>query len=80
MIWVVHVSLEVNVLLQGDVWICMEVMDSSLDKFYQMVYKQGKSIPEDKLTKIAFAVSTSDKVLIYQLFLRTFLVLSLKIL
>lgn len=41
---------------EGDVWICMEVMDMSLDKFYMKVYQNGKSIPEDILGKIAFAV------------------------
>lgn len=42
---------------EGDVWICMEVMDTSLDKFYTKVYKHGKCIGEDILGKIAFAVS-----------------------
>ena len=42
---------------QGDVWICMEVMDTSLDKFYDKVFKLGKTIPEPVLGKIAFAVS-----------------------
>lgn len=42
---------------EGDVWICMEVMDMSLDKFYTKVYKHNRSIPEDILGKIAFAVS-----------------------
>lgn len=41
---------------EGDVWICMEVMDMSLDKFYTKVYKHGRAIPEDILGKIAFAV------------------------
>lgn len=41
---------------EGDVWICMEVMDMSLDKFYANTYKHGRSIPEDILGKIAFAV------------------------
>lgn len=31
-------------------------MDTSLDKFYHKVYSHGKSIPEDILGKIAFAV------------------------
>lgn len=43
--------------LEGDVWICMEVMDTSLDKFYPIVYEKAKeSIPEEVLAKIAFAV------------------------
>jgi mitogen-activated protein kinase kinase 3 len=41
---------------EGDVWICMEVMDTSLDKFYKMIYENGKTIPEDILGKIAVAV------------------------
>ncbi|XP_060521212.1 dual specificity mitogen-activated protein kinase kinase 6 [Cylas formicarius] len=41
---------------EGDVWICMEVMDASLDKFYVKVYRNGRKIPEFVLGKIAFAV------------------------
>jgi len=41
---------------EGDVWICMEVMDTSLDKFYVKVNKAGRTIAEDILGKIAFAV------------------------
>ncbi|KAI0231802.1 Dual specificity mitogen-activated protein kinase kinase 6 [Lamellibrachia satsuma] len=42
---------------EGDVWICMEVMDTSLDKFYKMVYDKEKTvIPEDILGKIANTV------------------------
>ncbi|PSN39599.1 Dual specificity mitogen-activated protein kinase kinase 6 [Blattella germanica] len=41
---------------EGDVWICMEVMDTSLDKFYNKVSNHGRNIPEDILGKIAFAV------------------------
>ncbi|EEC03812.1 dual specificity mitogen-activated protein kinase kinase 6 [Ixodes scapularis] len=41
---------------EGDVWICMEVMDTSLDKFYQKVFAQGKTIPESILGKIAYSV------------------------
>jgi len=42
---------------EGDVWICMEVMDTSLDKFSAKVCHHGRQIPEDILGKIAFAVS-----------------------
>jgi len=42
----------------------MEVMDMSLDKFYKMLYENGKTIPEDILGKIAVAVSTHIKILI----------------
>lgn len=41
---------------QGDVWICMELMDTSLDKFYKKVIEKGKTIPEDILGKITVAV------------------------
>ncbi|XP_046406278.1 dual specificity mitogen-activated protein kinase kinase 6 [Ischnura elegans] len=41
---------------EGDVWICMEVMDTSLDKFYAKVYRNGRQIPEDILGKITHAV------------------------
>lgn len=41
---------------EGDVWICMEVMDASLDKFYNTVFNKGQSIPEDVLGKISYAV------------------------
>lgn len=34
---------------EGDVWICMEVMDTSLDKFYVKAYKHSRKIPEDML-------------------------------
>lgn len=42
---------------EGDVWICMEVMDMSLDKFYTRAYAHNRSIPEDILGKITVAVS-----------------------
>ncbi|TRY80211.1 hypothetical protein DNTS_032302 [Danionella cerebrum] len=37
---------------EGDVWICMELMDTSLDKFYKQVHEKGMTIPEDILGKI----------------------------
>ena len=43
---------------QGDVWICMECMDTSLDKFYKMVYEKEESKISDKiLAYIASCVS-----------------------
>jgi len=45
----------------------MEVMDTSLDKFYKMLYENGKKIPEDILGKIAVAVSTCAAVCSYVL-------------
>jgi len=41
---------------EGDCWICMELMSTSLDKFYRFVYGKKKSrIPEEILGKIAEA-------------------------
>ncbi|XP_011496842.1 PREDICTED: dual specificity mitogen-activated protein kinase kinase 3 isoform X2 [Ceratosolen solmsi marchali] len=52
---------------EGDVWICMEVMDMSLDKFYTKAYKSSCSIPEDILGKISFAVVSALHYLYSQL-------------
>uniref|UniRef100_A0A6Q2YSY9 mitogen-activated protein kinase kinase n=1 Tax=Esox lucius TaxID=8010 RepID=A0A6Q2YSY9_ESOLU len=41
---------------EGDVWICMELMDTSLDKFYKQVIEKGMTIPEDILGKITVAI------------------------
>jgi len=41
---------------EGDVMICMEVMDLSLDKFYKVAKDANKLIPEEILGKIAFSV------------------------
>lgn len=51
---------------EGDVWICMEVMDTSLDKFYPKVYKNNRSIPENILGAITVAVSSLDLLLKFQ--------------
>lgn len=43
---------------EGDCWICMELMDTSLDKFYKFIYeKLQRRIPESILGKITVAVS-----------------------
>jgi len=55
--------------MEGDVWICMEVMDTSLDKFYAKVYKFGRKIPEQILGPITVAVLNI-------LFLLTFSIIS----
>ena len=44
---------------EGDVWICMEVMDTSLDKFYRMCEDLTRPIPELILAKIALAVTSA---------------------
>ncbi|XP_077359143.1 dual specificity mitogen-activated protein kinase kinase 6 isoform X2 [Festucalex cinctus] len=41
---------------EGDVWICMELMDTSLDKFYKKVMEKERTIPEDILGKIAVSI------------------------
>jgi len=41
---------------EGDVWICMEVMDTSVDKFYARAFKNGRTLPESVLVLIAFSV------------------------
>ncbi|XP_075230803.1 dual specificity mitogen-activated protein kinase kinase 4-like isoform X2 [Lycorma delicatula] len=41
---------------EGDCWICMELMDTSLDKFYKYIYeKLQQRIPESILGKITVA-------------------------
>lgn len=41
---------------EGDCWICMELMDTSLDKFYKFICDRlGKRIPEQILGKITVA-------------------------
>ncbi|XP_063971956.1 dual specificity mitogen-activated protein kinase kinase 4 [Diachasmimorpha longicaudata] len=41
---------------EGDCWICMELMDTSLDKFYKFIYERlNKRIPECILGKITVA-------------------------
>lgn len=43
---------------EGDCWICMELMDTSLDKLYKYVYEVlGRRVPESVLGKITVAVS-----------------------
>ena len=43
-------------MVSGDCWICMELMHSSLDKFYKFVYgRLRESIPENVIGKITLA-------------------------
>ncbi|XP_049775161.1 dual specificity mitogen-activated protein kinase kinase 4-like isoform X3 [Schistocerca cancellata] len=45
---------------EGDCWICMELMDTSLDKFYKFIYeKLNQRIPECILGKITVATVTA---------------------
>lgn len=48
------------VFFQGDCWICMELMDTSLDKFYKFIYERlHERLPENMLGKITVAVSVA---------------------
>ncbi|TKR77699.1 hypothetical protein L596_018621 [Steinernema carpocapsae] len=40
----------------GDVWICMEAMDTSLDKFYKRCFELGSNIPEAFIRRCAYSV------------------------
>lgn len=43
-------------ILQGDCWICMELMDTSLDKFYKFICERMQTrIPENIIAKITLA-------------------------
>ncbi|XP_003745516.1 dual specificity mitogen-activated protein kinase kinase 6 [Galendromus occidentalis] len=44
---------------EGDIWICMEVMDTSLDKFYKAAFAQCGEIPENVLGRISFSIVTA---------------------
>ena len=37
-------------------WLCMEVMDVSLDKFYRVLASEDRRIPENVLRKITVDV------------------------
>ncbi|KAK3749971.1 hypothetical protein QZH41_008460, partial [Actinostola sp. cb2023] len=53
----VHVPTETVMAVKGDVWICMELMKTSLYDLYKLVYtKPGDRIPEEVLGKIAVSV------------------------
>jgi len=45
-------------ILKGAVWICMEVMDTSLEKFYRAVFSKSATIPESFLGVVAVSVSS----------------------
>ncbi|KAF2348258.1 Protein kinase domain, partial [Trinorchestia longiramus] len=45
---------------EGDCWICMELMDTSLDKFYKFIYETlGDRMPENILGKITVVTLTA---------------------
>ena len=43
-------------MLKGNVWICMEVMDVSLEFFYKKVHEIRGRFQEDILSVVAFSV------------------------
>lgn len=61
---------------EGDVWICMEVMDTSLDKFYVKLFKNDRDMPEDILGKVSFCYFISS---FYPHFVETTLCISLSL-
>ena len=53
-----YILIQMSAVFQGDCWICMELMSTSLDKFYKYVYGESDDvIPEEILGKITLAVS-----------------------
>lgn len=55
-IFVTHPCIYIILSLQGDCWICMELMDTSLDKFYKFICERMQTrIPENILAKITLA-------------------------
>lgn len=58
---------------EGDCWICMELMDTSLDRFYKFVYhKLHQFIPENVLAYITLAVGLIHSYFQYLKFLFCF--------
>ena len=49
---------------QGEVRICMEVMDISLNDFYKKVHRLHSGFPEDVLSVIAYSVCVEILVLL----------------
>ena len=43
--------------MQCDMWLCMELMDTSLHTFYKVLSKHDLRIPEDIIGKITVSVS-----------------------
>ncbi|XP_066291239.1 dual specificity mitogen-activated protein kinase kinase 4-like isoform X2 [Branchiostoma lanceolatum] len=44
---------------EGDCWICMELMDTSFDKFYKYIYSLNRYMPEDILGMVTVATVKS---------------------
>jgi mitogen-activated protein kinase kinase 3 len=49
---------------EGDVWICMEVMDCSLDKFYPIVFENGRKMPEGMMNQNCLENLSENSILI----------------
>ncbi|XP_055352454.1 dual specificity mitogen-activated protein kinase kinase 6-like [Paramacrobiotus metropolitanus] len=45
-----------TLIAENAVWICMELMDTSLKKFYERVYGTGRRLPEEVMASILFSV------------------------
>ncbi|XP_067948310.1 dual specificity mitogen-activated protein kinase kinase 6-like [Watersipora subatra] len=52
---------------EGEVWICMEIMDLSIDRLYQVAYANGYDISENFLKQMAYSVVTALQFLKTQL-------------
>ncbi|XP_022648637.1 dual specificity mitogen-activated protein kinase kinase 4-like isoform X2 [Varroa destructor] len=40
---------------EGDCWICMELMDTSLHELYRRVFSRGQRMPEEVLAQVAYS-------------------------
>ena len=43
--------------LQGEIWICMQLMDLSIDRMYQLANANQYEITESFLKRLAYSVS-----------------------
>lgn len=46
--------------VQGSIWMCIELMDTSLEIFYKKVYACQRKLPEEVLGVVAYSVSFSN--------------------
>ena len=62
---------------EGDVWICMEVMDVSLDKFYSKVFRSGDHAQQQQQQQQQQAVEVRYAGLLHKMLkIFSFLILS----
>lgn len=45
---------------EGDVWICMEVMECSMDKFYPIVFGNNRKMPEGNFRYYVYQYSINE--------------------